>query len=94
MSRQAMNYLLTQMEQLGYLVRDRDDDDRRSRRIRLTERGHQAFRTIRTTVREIEREWERELGTADFAKLRDLLTRVGSGRAADPSPAGSPVPPP
>lgn len=84
MSKQAMNYLLTQMEQLGYLVRDHDDgDDRRSKRIRLTERGNQAVHTIRSTVREIEREWEHELGMTEFAKLRDLLTRVSSGRPAD-----------
>lgn len=88
MSKQAMNYLLTQMEQLGYLVRDHDDDDRRSKRIRLTERGHQAFQTIRSTVRAIECEWEQELGTAEFAKLRDLLTRLSSGPPTDPQPGG------
>ena len=39
MSRQAMNYLLGQLEQLGYLVRGDDDTDGRSRRVSLTERG-------------------------------------------------------
>ena len=39
MSRQAMNYLLGQLEQLGYLVRGNDDTDGRSRRVSLTDRG-------------------------------------------------------
>src|SRR5258708_14521780 len=50
MSKQAMNYLLGQLQQLGYLTRDDDPDDHRSKRIRLTDRGHAAARCIRTTV--------------------------------------------
>jgi DNA-binding MarR family transcriptional regulator len=42
MTRQAMNYLLGQLEQLGYLVRENAPDNRRSKRIRLTDRGHGA----------------------------------------------------
>src|SRR5215471_15084250 len=39
MSKQAVNYLLGQLERLGYLERRSDPDDARSRRIELTERG-------------------------------------------------------
>ena len=41
-TKQAMNYLLGQMQQLGYLTRDDDPDDQRFKRVRLTKRGHAA----------------------------------------------------
>ena len=40
MTKQALNYLLGQLEQLGYLTRETDSNDQRSKRIRLTPRGH------------------------------------------------------
>src|SRR5512142_1549633 len=44
MTKQALNYLLGQLEQLGYLVREPDKDDQRSKRIHLTRRGHAVAR--------------------------------------------------
>jgi len=73
MTKQAMNYLLGEMERLGYLIRRDDPADRRSKRVHLTERGRALVRTIRRTVRRIEAEWERELGASQFAQLRELL---------------------
>ena len=40
MSKQAVNYQLGQLERLGYLVREPDPGDQRSKRIVLTERGY------------------------------------------------------
>ena len=54
----------------------RDPDDRRSKRIELTERGLGVRRAIREAVREIEAEWKRELGSAEFARLRRLLVEL------------------
>src|SRR3954468_17623307 len=76
MTRQAMNYLLGQMQQLGYLIRDGDPDDQRSKRVRLTDRGHAAARAIRQSVAGIEAELERELGSEEFEHLRRLLIRL------------------
>jgi DNA-binding MarR family transcriptional regulator len=73
MTKQAMNYLLGNMEQAGYLTRAQDPDDRRSRRIRLTGRGHAVIKAMREIVREVEADWERELGAERFAELRTLL---------------------
>lgn len=73
MTKQAVNYLLGELERLGYLVRREDPDDRRSKRIHLTERGEEVARTIRHTVRRIEADWEKELGQERFTQLRDLL---------------------
>jgi DNA-binding MarR family transcriptional regulator len=76
MSRQAVNYLLRQLEDMGYLARRDDTDDRRARRIELTERGRALVPAVRRIVRDIEQEWARELGPDDFEQLRDLLERL------------------
>ena len=81
MTKQALNYLLGQMEQLGYLVRQGDDEDQRSRRIRLTARGRAAIAAIRDIVGEVEAEWERRLGARQFGQLKDLLTRLQTSAA-------------
>jgi DNA-binding MarR family transcriptional regulator len=80
MTRQATNYLLGELERLGYLARRADPDDRRSKRIHLTERGLGVVRTIRRTVRRIEAEWARELGPERFALLRELLIELNGTR--------------
>jgi DNA-binding MarR family transcriptional regulator len=76
MTKQALNYLLGQLEQLGYLTRQVDDGDQRSRRIHLTPRGRAAIGAIREIVQDVEAEWARQLGPRRFAQLRDLLEEL------------------
>jgi DNA-binding MarR family transcriptional regulator len=78
MTKQATNYLLGELERLGYLVREEDPEDRRSKRIGLTPRGMAAAQDIRKTVRQVEADLERELGTEDFARLRLLLAGLNA----------------
>jgi DNA-binding MarR family transcriptional regulator len=78
MSKQATNYLLGQLERLGYLTRDEDPDDQRSKRIHLTARGRAAAQCIRATVGRIETELEQELGPKRLARLRRLLIRLNA----------------
>lgn len=78
MTRQAMGYLLGQLEELGYLTREDDPGDQRSKRIRLTERGYAAGHTMRQAVREIEAELEGELGVDEFRQLRGLLVKLNA----------------
>ena len=73
MSKQALNYLLGQMEELGYLARARDGADQRVKRVRLTPRGLAASTAMREIVLEIEAEWASRLGPGRFAELRQLL---------------------
>jgi DNA-binding MarR family transcriptional regulator len=75
-TKQALNYLLGQLQQLGYLTREIDTDDQRFRRIRLTARGHAAITAIREIVQNVEDEWEQQLGPRKFAQLRDLLRQL------------------
>jgi DNA-binding MarR family transcriptional regulator len=72
-SKQALNHLLGQLEQRGYLKRLPDPDDKRSKRIALTPRGTKAATTIRQAVAEIEHTWTQQLGPKRFNQLRQLL---------------------
>ena len=76
MTKQALNYLLGQMEELRYLERVEDSTDQRFKRIRLTRRGRAASATMREIVLEIEAEWTQRLGPRRFADLRDLLAEL------------------
>jgi DNA-binding MarR family transcriptional regulator len=76
MSKQALNYLLRELERLGYLEREPHPDDLRSKRIVLTERGVAAVGVIRDAVAEMEANWEQRLGPQRFALLRNLLLEL------------------
>jgi DNA-binding MarR family transcriptional regulator len=75
-SKQALNHLLGQLEKLGYVERQPDPDDLRSKRIALTARGNSAIRVIREAVAEIEASWAQQLGTKRITQLRQLLLDV------------------
>lgn len=79
-TKQAMNYLLGQLEQLGYIERRADPADQRSKRVHLTRRGEALRALIRRTVTAIEQEIEAELGVTSYAQLRELLVRLNDTR--------------
>jgi DNA-binding MarR family transcriptional regulator len=87
MSKQALNYLLGNLEQLGYLSREVDDNDQRFKRIHLTAKGHAVITAIREIVGEVEAEWEQQLGPRKFAQLRELLTQLHGLAAPTDQPA-------
>jgi DNA-binding MarR family transcriptional regulator len=75
-SKQALNYLLRELERLGYLEREPHPDDLRAKRIVLTDRGAAAGLVIRDAVREMEARWTKQLGSERFAELRALLAEL------------------
>ena len=75
-SKQALNYLLGELERLDYLERRPDPDDLRSKRLALTARGRAAVRVIRDAVAEMEEAWAQTLGPKRFAQLRTLLLEL------------------
>src|SRR5262245_21086928 len=75
-SKQALNYLLGELERLGYLERRPDPDDMRSKRVVLTRRGTTAVGVIREAVADREDAWARQLGPERFAQLRALLLEL------------------
>lgn len=78
MTKQALNYLLGQLEQLGYLSRETDSGDQRSKRIRLTPKGRAASRAIYETIQDVETEWKSQLGPRKFDQLRGLLIELNA----------------
>jgi DNA-binding MarR family transcriptional regulator len=76
-SKQALNYLLGDLERSGYLERHADPRDTRSKRIALTPRGVLIARTMRAAVSEIEHDWQEQLGPKRFAQLHQLLAELG-----------------
>jgi DNA-binding MarR family transcriptional regulator len=82
MSKQAMNHLLGELEQRGYLERK---PLARGTDVVLTRRGHAAIAAIRATVLAIEAEWAALLGAARFAALRAALVELD--RAVSTKPA-------
>jgi DNA-binding MarR family transcriptional regulator len=87
MTKQALNYLLGQLEELGYLTRETDRDDQRSKRVRLTPRGRAATEAIYEIVQEVEADWEQRLGPRKFGQLRRLLTQLYEIAAPTDDPA-------
>jgi len=75
-SKQALNYLLGELERLGYLERRPDPDDLRSKRVALTSRGIAAVDAIRAAVADVETAWAERLGAERFAALRELLLEL------------------
>jgi DNA-binding MarR family transcriptional regulator len=73
MTKQALNYLLGELERLGYLERRPDPDDLRSKRVALMPRAVSAIGVIRESVEEVEEIWAHQLGEKRFAELRSLL---------------------
>ena len=74
MSKQAINQLLSSLENYGYIVRA--DGEGSARVVHATERGHAAFRKMVDILRDIEEEWRAELGPERFAQLKALLFAV------------------
>jgi DNA-binding MarR family transcriptional regulator len=86
MTRQAMNYMLGQLEDLGYVERRVDPGDVRSRGVYLTQRGTSTIAVIRDAVNELERDWEAQLGRDDWRTLKTLLGRLNAVAAGTPDP--------
>jgi DNA-binding MarR family transcriptional regulator len=72
-SKQALNYLLGELERLGYLERRPDPADLRSKRVVLTRRGASLIEVMREAVGDLETTWAQQLGRKRFAELRALL---------------------
>ena len=84
---QAMGELVDHMAAHGYVERVPDPTDGRARLVRLTERGHEAYRVAGTIVPGLERRWGAAMGEAEFQELKLLLGRLWD--SIEPEQAGS-----
>ena len=74
--KRAMNQLLRSLESLGYIVRSDVPNEGSARVVRFTKRGRAVYSKMVDVLRDIEREWNDELGPKRFAQLKELLTIV------------------
>jgi DNA-binding MarR family transcriptional regulator len=84
MSRQAINHLVSHLEQAGYLERYSDPADRNARLIRLTERGRRLYERIETVAAAIEAEWAQQVGAQRLEELRATLSDLLTHRQGQP----------
>src|SRR6516225_5918872 len=76
MSRQAINHLVSHLEQAGYLERYTDPADRNSRLIRLTDRGRRLYERIEAVAATVEAEWAEQVGAPRLEELRATLSEL------------------
>jgi len=72
-TKQSMGELVQQLVDRGYVERIPDPQDGRARLVRITARGRKAGRMARDTVRDVEADWSRKLGTHKIETLRETL---------------------
>jgi DNA-binding MarR family transcriptional regulator len=80
-TKQSVNELLGHLERGGYLVREPDPADNRSRRVRLTDRGRELEATVWAAAARAERTAAAVLGKDRMQELRlalsDLVQLLG-----------------
>ena len=84
MSRQAINYLLIQLEELDYIER-RSPEGGDRRLIYLSARGWQLVETIFTCLRRLHPEWAQEIGEERFDDFLDVLKQLAARARQDRS---------
>jgi DNA-binding MarR family transcriptional regulator len=95
MTKQAMAELVEHLEAHGYVVRQPNPADRRSKLVLPTERGMEIVAIAQAMVPEVEQLAERAVGARRLADLRQDLQAIqqvtdlsgASGRPAPPAPA-------
>lgn len=81
---QALSELVDDLERMGYVTRRPDPDDRRAKRIVLTERGHACVQAALGTISAIEDDLAALLGRQGLARLQQALRRVAETSADVP----------
>lgn len=84
MSRQAINYLISQLEDLGYVERRAPHENDR-RLIYLSARGRQVAEEIFDCLRRLHGEWAEEVGQKRFDIFFDVLKEL-SVKAQESTP--------
>lgn len=88
MTKQAVGELIRYLVEHGYLATSPDPEDRRARRIQLTERGWAAIEVGQQVIADFDRWLEDMVGADSVRRLREVLTTIAeTDPAAAPSPA-------
>jgi DNA-binding MarR family transcriptional regulator len=86
MTKQSVGEIVDDLDELGYVQRIPDPQDRRAKLIRLTEKGIEAQRVGFGLIEEIERRWAERFGAERVAELREALEEVVAELAPHAAP--------
>jgi DNA-binding MarR family transcriptional regulator len=75
-TKQSVGEIVTNLEQLGYVERIPDPEDRRAKLVRLTARGQEVQAAAFEIFGEIEAEWGERIGKKKVAALRAALEEL------------------
>lgn len=76
LTKQAVSKTVEGLVARGYLKMETDPEDARARWVRYTARGRQLVAASVEEIAGVEARWQRELGAAGHAALRDGLRRL------------------
>ncbi len=83
LSKQAVNDVLREFEEKGYIRLERDRDDRRAKRIVVTDRGRSLANAASQLSRDVGRRWAERVGEERYATfeavLREIAVSAGGG---------------
>ena len=89
LSKQALNPLLKELENWGYLTRVHDQKDRRRRTLQLSARGLELVTAIREALENLETRTRTLLGATRFEDLLEAISEIrsmaGSNKSMDPN---------
>jgi DNA-binding MarR family transcriptional regulator len=85
-TKQSVNELLGHLERRGYLVREPDPVDSRSRRIRLTDRGHELETVVERAAAGAEAKAAELIGADRVDELRSTLAELVTLLGLSPVP--------
>ena len=75
-TKQSVGEIVTNLEQLGYVERIPDPEDKRAKLVRLTPRGQEVQDAAFAIFGEIEAEWGERIGKKKVANLRAALEEL------------------
>ena len=84
-TKQSVHELIGHLEDRGYLVRETDPTNRRSRLVRLTPKGHRLQEVIRRQALDAERQIATIVGDRRFSQLKSTLAVLVAAIAPDGS---------
>ncbi len=84
LTKNAVVYLVNQLEQGGYVLREQDPSDGRATVVRLTPRGMALLDTTRRALVGLTAEWRAELGDTDWERFRSFVSRLAKLEAIRP----------
>lgn len=88
MTPQAVSAIVNQLEERGYVVRGRREQDARAKILTLTEEGARLAAQVATALREAEREWADLVGDG---RLRDVVSALDTYVSGGSTAASRPI---